>query len=278
VVGAIACVLAMIGSFAWNREKAEAVVEENRYQMQRAAGGEDYFQIGRLINKLVSSNDRNQSLVALRSAEQDFIKQEIGSLMKEFGAEEYLAPEEFVRSVSRFVRQYQGPDHNLMARVLQKERPRMDQVRQILRRESLPEDLCYMALVESSFLQSPVSQEGAAGFWQFTPSTAREYGIRVDNEVDERLDLVKSTEAASRYIRELILDFGSGSSVMLAMAAYNSGPETVRRAVRNVKNPIKQRNFWYLYNAQALPNETREYVTKVCAAILIGRNAEHFGF
>ena len=98
-------------------------------------------------------------------------------------------------------------------------------------------------------------------------------------EVDERKDLVKSTRASCKYLRDLILDFGSGSSVMLALAAYNSGAGTVKQAVtRTVRDPIKQRNFWYLYRARALPLETREYVPKVFAAILIGRSPDHFGF
>jgi membrane-bound lytic murein transglycosylase D len=101
----------------------------------------------------------------------------------------------------------------------------------------------------------------------------------VDGQVDERKDLVKSTRATCKYLRDLILDFGTGSSVMLALAAYNSGTSTVKQAVsRTVRDPIKQRNFWYLYRTRALPRETREYVPKVFAAILIGRNPQHFGF
>ena len=112
-----------------------------------------------------------------------------------------------------------------------------------------------------------------------TAATVRAYGLRVDREVDERKDLVKSTIAAAKYLRDLILDFGTGSSVMLALAAYNSGATAVKQAVmRNVSDPIKQRNFWYLYRRKALPLETREYVPKVFAAILIGRAPEHFGF
>jgi membrane-bound lytic murein transglycosylase D len=135
-----------------------------------------------------------------------------------------------------------------------------------------------MALVESGFMPSSTSRVGAVGIWQFTEETARELGMEVDESVDDRLDVSKSTTAACRYMRDLILDFGSGSSVMLAMAAYNSGAEKVRRAVRTVKDPIKQRNFWYLYQIRALPEETRMYVPKVFAAILIGRNPARFGF
>jgi len=112
-----------------------------------------------------------------------------------------------------------------------------------------------------------------------TAVTARAYGLRVDSQVDEREDRVKSTVAAAKYLRDLILDFGTGSSVMLALAAYNSGAAAVKQAVvRNVRDPIKQRNFWYLYRRKALPLETREYVPKVFAAILIGRAPEQFGF
>jgi membrane-bound lytic murein transglycosylase D len=101
----------------------------------------------------------------------------------------------------------------------------------------------------------------------------------VDGVVDERTDLRKSTHAACRFLRKLILEFGNGSSVMLALAAYNLGPAKVRQAVaKTVEDPIQQRNFWYLYRIRALPAETREYVPKVFAAIIIARNPELFGF
>jgi membrane-bound lytic murein transglycosylase D len=92
------------------------------------------------------------------------------------------------------------------------------------------------------------------------------------------LNVVKSTQAACKYIRDLILDFGSGSSVMLALAAYNLGPSKVKQAIRRVEDPIKQRNFWYLYHVRALPSETREYVPKVIAAMIIGRQPKRYGF
>ena len=90
--------------------------------------------------------------------------------------------------------------------------------------------------------------------------------------------MAKSTQAACKYIRDLILDFGSGSSVMLALAAYNLGPSKVKQAIRRVEDPIKQRNFWYLYHVRALPSETREYVPKVIAAMIIGRQPKRYGF
>jgi membrane-bound lytic murein transglycosylase D len=112
-----------------------------------------------------------------------------------------------------------------------------------------------------------------------TAATARAYGLRVNDSDDERADLNKSTRASCRYLKDLILDFGAGSSVMLALAAYNGGASKVKQAVaRTVRDPIQQRNFWYLYRSRALPKETGEYVPKVFAAILIGRSPRHFGF
>jgi membrane-bound lytic murein transglycosylase D len=199
--------------------------------------------------------------------------------MAEFGAEVYSIPPEFSDRVHHYVEQYQGPDRPLMMRALSRATPQVKIMRQVLEEEQLPPDLAYIPLVESALGPDRSSAAGAAGPWQFTPATARAYGLRVDKELDERLDLVKATRAGCRYLRELILDFGSGSSIMLALAAYNLGPSKVKQAVmRTVRDPIKQRNFWYLYRVQALPNETREYVPKVMAAIIIGRNPRRFGF
>lgn len=243
----------------------------------RASGGVEYLQIGRMIGKLINY-DSGARDAGVHNQLVDAVQKDTDVLMKELGAEEHNVPLDFIVEVTRFVEQFQGRDHDLMARALVDDRGVLERMRQILRRDQLPEDLAYMALVESGFSQTSSSHEGAAGAWQFTEATAREYGMEVSARVDERLDLSKSTEAASRYIRDLILDFGSGSSVLLALAAYNEGPEKVRHAVRSVKDPIKQRNFWYLYQTRALPAETREYVPKVFAAILIGRDPQQFGF
>jgi membrane-bound lytic murein transglycosylase D len=104
-------------------------------------------------------------------------------------------------------------------------------------------------------------------FFVEQPQSTALRDMLVDKQVDERTNLEKSTRASCRFLRELILDFGAGSSVMLALAAYNLGPSKVKQAVMNtVRDPIKQRDFWYLYRVNALPRETREYVPKVVAA------------
>jgi membrane-bound lytic murein transglycosylase D len=275
------CVLVCTGSYAGldkkNTTRDLGSVELPQPETRLASSGVGYLEIGSLVDRIFHGRAGTQE-PHMFEVKGDFVTREINLLMKEFGAEEYTIPAEFVKEIERFIQQYQDRDRELMLRALVAERNKLDQVREILRKDQMPEDFAYMAVVESGFVQSSASSEGAAGFWQFTETTAREYGMQVSQDVDERLDLTKSTKAASRYIRDLILDFGTGSSVMLAMAAYNSGREAVRRAVRNVKDPIKQRNFWYLYCTRALPAETRDYVPKVFAAIIVGRNPRQFGF
>ena len=239
----------------------------------------------RLISEL--SDYQSQAVQLERSVlyrlgpheKEDFLILEIRALMEEFGAEVYSIPPEFTERVGHYIEQDLGPNRILVARVLNGSAAQLKVMRQVLQEQQLPVDLAYIPLVESALAPDQSSPAGARGPWQLTPVTARAFGLRVDKEVDERTDLPKSTRASCRFLRELILDFGAGSSVMLALAAYNLGPSKVKQAVMNtVHDPIKQRNFWYLYRINALPKETREYVPKVVAAMIIGRNPRHFGF
>ena len=210
--------------------------------------------------------------------ERSFAEQEIEALLEEFGAERYNVPGDFVRDVESYIERFQTVDRPVMERAFSATVSRFEAMRAQFQAENVPPDLAYLVLVESSLLNGRRSGAGAVGLWQLRAPTARAFGLRVDGEVDERLDAVKSTEAASRYLKRLILEFGSGTSVMLALAAYNLGPSRVRAAVRRVDDPIQQRNFWYLYSARRLPRETREFVPRIVAAMIIGRNPERYGF
>jgi soluble lytic murein transglycosylase-like protein len=251
-------------------------------QLQKAGEGMD---TDRLISQLGDYSKEGESLqqsllyrISVRG-DSDFVTGELRSVMAEFGAEVYSIPPDFIDRVNHYIQQDQGPDRPVIAHALIQASGKLQTIQQILRKEELPVDLAYIPLVESSLDANKASAAGAVGPWQFTGPTAKAYGLRVDAQVDERKDLVKSTYATCKYLRDLILDFGTGSSVMLALAAYDSGTLTVKQAVsKTVRDPIKQRNFWYLYRSQALPRETREYVPRVFAAILIGRNPRHFGF
>ena len=267
------------------QQKGDVDAQIRDIETRLGAGGQDPAEIDRLIERLNRYQDQAQALqgnllfrLGVRGGGQAFVEREIKTLLAEFGAESYSIPPEFTEQVNRFIQQYQERDRANVERIAGRARQQLETIRRVFESERLPPDLAYMVLVESAFISENASPAGAVGLWQFTPATARAYGMKVNERVDERLDLRKSTLAASRYIRELILDFGSGSSVMLALAAYNVGPGKVKQAVRKVDDPIKQRNFWYLYRVRALPLETREYVPKIIAAIIIGRNLERFGF
>jgi Transglycosylase SLT domain/FHA domain len=264
------------------KQRIDAAIHDIEGKLQQA--NQDATEANALYDRLNTYEDRARDLektflyrVSIRK-KADPLEQEIKNLLEEFGAETYTVPPEFLEQVKRFIQQYQGPDRQHILNGLGRARKQIDTVRNIFEEEHLPPNLAYMAIVESSLTTESNSSAGAAGLWQFTPGTAKAYGLKVQGATDERLDVRKSTRAACHYIRELILDFGSGSSVMLALAAYNVGPSKVKQAIRHVTDPIKQRNFWYLYRVRALPEETREYVPKVIAVMIIARNPEQFGF
>jgi membrane-bound lytic murein transglycosylase D len=137
----------------------------------------------------------------------------------------------------------------------------------ILREAGLPEDLFYLAMIESGFNPRAYSRAHAVGLWQFMRSTGRLEGLRIDNWVDERRDPLKSTQAAAKHLRSLYEEFGDWR---LAAAAYNSGRGRVRRAIQAANST----DFWEL----TLPRETRNYVPLLMAASVIAKDPERFGF
>jgi membrane-bound lytic murein transglycosylase D len=126
-----------------------------------------------------------------------------------------------------------------------------------LKQYNLPEELKYLSLIESGLETKAVSNKGAGGLWQFMPYTARGgFGLRVDGNVDERYDPEKATIAACKYLKQLYEIFGDWH---LALAAYNTGPGNVKRAIRK----CGKSDFWGIY--ECLPKETRAYVPKFIA-------------
>jgi len=144
-------------------------------------------------------------------------------------------------------------------------------IRDVLRRNGLPEDLAFTAMIESGFNPLAVSRAGAKGLWQFMATTARRYGLRVDQWVDERLDPEKATGAAAAYFRDLHAIFGSWT---LAQAAYNAGEMKVLKALR----VSGSKDFWPLTRTSLLKRETKDFVPQIQAAVLIGRDPSRYGF
>jgi len=146
-----------------------------------------------------------------------------------------------------------------------------DMIRGALRAEGLPEDLLYVAMVESGFTTDARSGAGAVGPWQFVSATGAEFGLTQSHWVDLRRDPEASTRAAARYLRALHERFGSWE---LALAAYNMGYGALLRAMRKYDT----NDYWELTHLEAaLPFETTLYVAKIMACALVGRNLERFG-
>ncbi len=130
----------------------------------------------------------------------------------------------------------------------------------ILRNHGVPTDLVAVVLVESGGHATALSPKGARGLWQLMPDTARRYGLRVDEGQDERLDLLKATEAAAQYLHDLHAQFGDWK---LALAGYNTGEANVGSAILRAHS----QDFNQLASLRVLPLETRNYVPRVLAAI-----------
>ncbi len=141
----------------------------------------------------------------------------------------------------------------------------------ILREEGVPEELFYLAMIESGFKTRVRSPANAGGMWQFIPSTALDQGLHIDTFVDERFDPIKSTRAAARYLKKQHTRFGSWP---LAMAAYNGGSGTVSEAIQ----AFNANDYFKLIQYGAMYDETRRYVPKILAAALVGQHPEAFGF
>jgi membrane-bound lytic murein transglycosylase D len=140
-------------------------------------------------------------------------------------------------------------------------------IQQILAEEQMPDDLKYVPVIESALRPHARSFADAVGYWQFLKPTGLRYGLQIDDHMDERRNVFKSTRAACHYLRKLTEEFGS---IHLALAAYNMGEHGLA-----VEIDVQQtRNYFDLY----LPLETQQYLPKMIAAKLILENPERYGF
>ncbi len=141
----------------------------------------------------------------------------------------------------------------------------------LLAEEGLPPEFFFLAMIESGFSNYAFSQARASGTWQFMKPTAVHYGLQVNYWIDERRDPTKSTLAAARYLKDLYSQFGDW---YLALAAYNAGPSRVVKAMR----AMKTRDYWVLANSPYLRAETKDYVPKLLAALIVASHASTYGF
>lgn len=142
----------------------------------------------------------------------------------------------------------------------------MPQIEQILKRNGVPDDFKYIALIESN-LSNAISPKGATGFWQFIGSAAKQYGLEVNDEVDERYHVEKSTEAACRYFKDAYKTFGNWT---LAAASYNVGIDGLQKQIDKQKT-----NSYY---DLSLNEETGRYIFRILAVKEVISNPKKYGF
>lgn len=145
-----------------------------------------------------------------------------------------------------------------------------DMIQRVLAEEGMPRDLIYLAQAESAFEPQALSRAGARGLWQFMSYRGKQYGLEHSWWLDERQDPEKATRAAAHHLRDLYDMFGDW---YLVMAAYNSGPGTVQHAIERTGYA----DFWELYRANVLPQETRNYVPIILALTLISKDPARYG-
>lgn len=248
-------------------EYSELLVEAESYEACEieAASQEDggYFGEDELLACV------NLAPVAVPAFEEDNLDTAV-ALVEEDGIPD--VPIVVNKSVESFINYFQTRGRKYFERWWGRSQDYMVMLQSILREEGLPEELSYIAFIESGLNPRARSRANAVGMWQFIRGTALRYGLRVDWWIDERMDPEKATYAAAKYFRNLYDQFGSW---YLAAAGYNAGEGKVARAVRKHNTD----DFWELAShKKPFRRETKEYVPKYLAALLIAKDPVSYGF
>ena len=173
--------------------------------------------------------------------------------------------------VEWWVKNFQNEGQKFFRVWLERSEKYIPMMKKILRENGLPEDLIYLAMIESGFKPFAYSRAKAAGPWQFIVRTGRRYGLRTDWCIDERRDPEKSTIAAAQHLKDLYDEFDHW---YLAAAGYNAGAGKIKRAIEKYSTE----DFWEMSKFRYLKRETKDYVPKMIAAALIAKNPAQYGF
>jgi hypothetical protein len=199
-------------------------------------------------------------------------------IMAEFNEQYYRVPPHMLDLVKNYLNKFTGEQKNQSEIIIKRKDQYFPYIERRFRAEQVPVVLAYMAMQESGLDPRARSNKDAVGMWQFVTETALQYGLRVGPNADDREDWQKATDAAARYLHDLLAVFGEGRGVLLAIAAYNTGEARIQKALRKIKNPLADRDFWHLYRTSIiLASETREYVPQILARIILDRHRSEYG-
>ena len=191
-----------------------------------------------------------------------------GEVIPRLRATESAIPTRYTDAVKGYLRTYTIKNRAKTERILGKSVMYFPIYEEQFRKSGIPDALKYLSVTESALNPVAISSASAVGLWQFMKATGREYGLRIDQTVDERSDPHLSTAAAAAYLAKQYNRFGDWA---LAIAAYNSGPGNVSKAIRRGRS----KNFWKI--KKYLPRETRSYVPGYIAAAYILQHYEKHG-
>jgi membrane-bound lytic murein transglycosylase D len=209
-----------------------------------------------------------------------FIQKEIREVAIHMGEPaNFKLPGDFVREIEHYIRRFQSEEkyREFFERSLRRSRKYLPVLSGYFTKKGFPEEIIYLAFIESGFNPVARSRSNAVGMFQFIKSTGRTYGLNINRWHDERLSPTKSAIACREYMHDLVLELGSFT---LALSSYNSGPGKTRQALRKLDD-FKDRSFWALREkTNVLKHETREYVPQIFAAIVMAQpgHPPKFGF
>ncbi|WP_162417293.1 lytic transglycosylase domain-containing protein [Cyclobacterium roseum] len=193
----------------------------------------------------------------------DFTYEEVEKRVSEMETD---MPFELNETIFAFINYFTVRNRDYTRMVLARQDMYFPMFDEALDKHQMPEDIKYLAIIESGLNPSARSRMGASGLWQFMPATGKEFQLYINSHVDDRLDPEKSTDAALRYLKALNRRFNNWE---LALAAYNCGPGNVNKAIRRSGG---KRTFWGIY--RYLPRETRSYIPQFQAIMYVLRHAE----
>lgn len=266
-------------------EKNEQLIVDEALDFCRVA--QDFWQKGELENAL-EALDKAYSLILKvdSSAEAKLIQQKedirflISKRILEIYASRNIVVNGNYNAIPMVMNKYiqaelklftTGPEKQFFIKAYKRSGKYQDYIIKSLKENGLPKELAWIPLIESGFKVKALSRARALGLWQFIPSTGYKFGLNRNKFVDERIDFIKSTNAAIAYLKELHNIFGDWATVL---AAYNCGEGRVLRVIRTQKVNYLD-NFWDLY--QRLPRETARYVPRFLATLHILNNKKKYG-
>jgi membrane-bound lytic murein transglycosylase D len=241
--------------------RSDQVIEQTE---QPQATDQETARIASQLNNLTSQTP---------NIEQPVIDEDdnIVTLLRDEDFQKFDIPIVFNDAVKYYIGYFTTEKRKVFGNWLKRARRYVPLITEILKEKGMPEDLVYLAMIESGFNPKAYSPAKACGPWQFIYATGGRYGLRVNFWIDERRDPEKSTVAAAKYLKDLFNQFGCW---YLAAAGYNAGERRVERAIEKHNT----NDFWELSKYNALPRETREYIPKLIAAAIIAKDPEKFGF